>query len=93
MEKVNFISANITIEEKTVEGKEYKSLKYLHGDKYMYITSKTIARLEEANVEIYVDNQKVNPTKKGLYSGFWTKVAIIKTIAKAENEILNDLKF
>ncbi|MGL5754548.1 MULTISPECIES: hypothetical protein [Bacteria] len=91
MQKVNFISNNITIEKKKNEGKEYASLRYQHGDKYMYITSALIKDLEEKNVEILIDNQKVIQTEKGLYSGFWKKVCTIKFIEQTQNEIVKDL--
>ena len=91
MQKVNFISNNITIEKKEKDGKEYASLRYQHGDKYMYITSVMIKELQEKNIEILIDNQKVISTEKGLYSGFWKKVCAIKYIAQTQDEILKDL--
>lgn len=91
MKKVNFVSNNIEIMENKKDGKKYASLKYTHGDKYMYITSALIKELEEKNVEILIDNQKVNPTEKGLYSGFWKKVCTIKFIAQTQSEIMKDL--
>ncbi|WP_330112486.1 hypothetical protein VSU16_14965 (plasmid) [Cetobacterium somerae] len=91
MQKVNFISNNITIVKTEKDGKEYASLKYTHGDKYMYITSALIKDLEEKNVEILIDNKEVSATEKGLYSGFWKRVCTIKYIAQTQNEIVKDL--
>lgn len=91
MSKINFISSNITIEREKKEDKEYASLKYTHGDKYMYITSALIKDLEEKGIEILIDNKPVTATEKGIYSGFWKKVCAIKYIAQTQEEILKDL--